>query len=175
MDAASALSLYSYQSTLTGTGSSTSAVLQALTAAYSASTGGLLGSDALSSAAGSASAMPALVGGIYTAAVANGMSTSDLSSALSGLLGTDASSSTASLLGSLGTSGLQGLSSAALDPASTLALAAYTSQQSGTPTTLTAAANQVLAGTDTSSASAIQSLLASVQAGTFTSTLSLLG
>jgi len=177
---ASALNLYAYQTAIGGTSTSNgasasqgSAILQALATAYSSSTSGLPSTDSLAALAGSANSLSPLVSGIYTAAVANGTSSTALSSALSGLLGTDTSSST-SLLASLGSSGLGGISSAGLSPNVTLALESYANQQDGVPTTLTAAANKALSGTDTSSASAIQGLINSSKTSTYSSLMDLL-
>jgi len=148
----SSLNLYSY---LNAT-SQSAGVLQALTTAYSGTRSS--SSDALTSIAGTAAMLPALMSGIYTAATANGSSSSLFSSLSSSSV--DATSS-ASLLASLDTSGTDGLS-AAINSDATLALAAY-SYQTGS------------SSSSTTSSSSIQSLLQSAQAANYSSVLNLLG
>jgi len=159
----SALNLYNYLTT--STTSRSAAVLQALGSAYTSLTAN---GDALSSAAGNAGTLPALVGSIYTTSSGAGLS-SDLFSSLS--IASANATSTASLLASMGSSGLGGLSSAAVNSSASLALTAYTSQLSGLPSTLTAAAQKAVEGIDTNDETAIQTLIQSSQTTAFQSVL----
>jgi hypothetical protein len=183
---ASALALYSYQTALrslgqTGTGSTEptpdAAVLQALVSTYGntdASAGGLLpASDALSALAGS-SALPSLVSGIYDASVGSGLTelpVANLASSLAAVGGLDATT-TASLLGSLGSGGLDGIS--ALSPDATLALTEYANQQNGVAGNLTQAAEAQAASIDTSREAGVLAAIQSAQAASFAGTMNLL-
>lgn len=171
----SALNKYSYLSTLQGsTSNQNAAVLQALTTAYSNTSSGssLLASDSLSSLAGNAATLPSLVSGIYSASSANGTSSNPFSSLSSATA--DATSS-ASLLASVTSSDSSGVPNSAISANANLALAAYTYQQSGMPSTVTAAAKQAVSGLDTTDTAAVQSYVQSIQGSAFKSVMNMLG
>jgi hypothetical protein len=128
-------------------------------------------------AAGASTSLSALVSGVYSAAVANGgtaTSFSGLAGSMSTAVGGTSASEASGLLSSLGSDGLQGLSTNALDLNATLAMTAYTDAQDGLPSgTLTAAATAEAATLDP--ASSAQTAVQSAQANATTNTLDLLG
>lgn len=148
--AATALTLYNYQSALKNAGQATaqggaggSAIVQAL-ASVSSTIGSNASGGALANLAGS-SALAPLMGGLYAATLANG------GTSLS--LGSGTSPQAAS-------GGLNGYSSASLSLNSTLALTAYSAKQT--------------AGTGTT-ADSTQALIQSAQSSLAANTLNLLG
>lgn len=155
ISATSALNAYTYQSALKTSGQS-SAVLQALTLAYTQRTalptGEAGASGALESLAGSGS-LGSLMGGIYSAATAGGGSTSTFLGALQA--GSSDASSISALLGESGSS-LAGVSLA-----TTEATAAYAYQQAA-------------ATSGASASSYIQTLAANAQTAALISPLNLL-
>jgi hypothetical protein len=178
---AGALSLYNYQTALQGTSTSqtstsqASAVYQALTSAYADETDFSTG-DGLTDAAGTSS-LASLVGGIYSAAAASGNTSAiaSLSSSLTTAVGGTDASAASSLVSSLGTDGLQGISPDALSLNSTLALAAYSDAQNGlTSGTLTALATSLSASTDPGDSTSVQSAVQASQASATAGTLNLL-
>jgi len=151
------------------------AVLQALTA----TTNGLLPTpDALSSLAGESGVLATLVGGIHSASVANGNPSSPFPGLTTGLasVGGIDSASAATLFSGGSSSGLGGLSAAALNLNASLALASYTNNQAGLPTgNFAVAADAAATSPGSTSPADVQSAIQSAQSSVLTSTMNLLG
>jgi hypothetical protein len=185
--AASALSLYDYQTALKNAGqggvsapaAQNEAVLKALSSAYAqGSPGGsalLAPADSLSALAGSSS-LSSLVSGIYKASLVTGNAASPisgLSSSLAGIGGLDATTAS-SLVASAGSGGLDGFSASALSLNATLALTAYADPLGSGPATITALAASGASAVDPSQPASVQQAVRAAQAGTAGSTLNLL-
>lgn len=149
---ASAVSLYNYQAAVNGGGQSAtvsrsapnSAVLDALASAYTAS-------------AGSSSLAP-LVGGIYSATLANGGTSLPF--------GGKSSTSTSTMFSGGESAGLNGNSSAAISLNSAMALTAYSAKQT--------AADTGTSGANPTSPSALETAIRSAQSTLYSNSLNLL-
>ena len=181
---ASALSLYTYQTTLQNaqsagaspTQAQETAVLQALTSAYGNATTDSSG-DPLADLAGDGS-LGSLVSGIYTASAASGGTASptlSLTSAMTTAAEGTSASTASGILSGLDTGGLQGLSAPALDMGSTLALTAYTATQDGLPSgNLDQAATTLAASIDSTQPASVQSAILAAQSSASSGTVNLL-